>query len=339
MMIKITMFPYLLPPKEGRENPYIRDFVSSLNSSGEAQVVNKPHKNPLLSILSPRRWGDVVIFNWFESIPDFKYGLLQSCAAVTYLAALKIAGVKIVWMVHNRVPHASGRRWLKKSLMWLMAHGATRIVTHARDGLAVVRSLCPAAVGRTTFLHHPTKDRLDWGRRAGVEKYDLLVWGQIARYKGVLDFIQFMHDRQITHITVCIVGRCASAGLRDEIRAKLLPNMTLIDESPSFEALGRYVAQARFVLAPYRPESILSSGMLMDSLSFGAKVIGPDTGSFKDYAAEPRLKVYTYRTFGDIPAIVERYGDIPADRESYKDFLEKQNWTNFTKELIAWLKR
>ena len=38
----------------------------------------------------------------------------------------------------------------------------------------------------------------------------------------------------------------------------------------------------------------------MDSLSFGAKVIGPAVGSFRDYAAEPLLNVYTFHTFDDI---------------------------------------
>ena len=79
-MQTFTVFPNL---KE-KSNPYIQDFIDALNRQEGFQVVNPAHKNPLLSILPPKHWGDTFIFNWFESIPDFKYGLLQSLIAIFF---------------------------------------------------------------------------------------------------------------------------------------------------------------------------------------------------------------------------------------------------------------
>jgi beta-1,4-mannosyltransferase len=77
-MIRFTVFPRLHILPHQKANPYIRDFVAALEQENVSKVVNPPHKNPLFSLLPPKRWGDVFIFNWFESIPDFKYGPLQS---------------------------------------------------------------------------------------------------------------------------------------------------------------------------------------------------------------------------------------------------------------------
>ena len=75
-MIRFTVFPRLHILPHQKANPYIRDFVAALEQENVSKVVNPPHKNPLFSLLPPKRWGDVLIFNWFESIPDFKYGPL-----------------------------------------------------------------------------------------------------------------------------------------------------------------------------------------------------------------------------------------------------------------------
>lgn len=101
-MITFTVFPRLRQNPNEKSNPYIENFIASLNREGESTVINPPHRNPLLSILPPKRWGDVIIFNWFESIPDFKYGLLQAVTAICFVTILKLAKKKIVWVLHNK---------------------------------------------------------------------------------------------------------------------------------------------------------------------------------------------------------------------------------------------
>ena len=116
-MITFTVFPRLRQNPNEKNNPYIENFIASLNREGESTVINPPHRNPLLSILPPKRWGDVIIFNWFESIPDFKYGLLQAVTAICFVTVLKLAKKKIVWVLHNKKPHNDGYTGMKKFLM------------------------------------------------------------------------------------------------------------------------------------------------------------------------------------------------------------------------------
>ena len=332
-MQTFTVFPNL---KE-KSNPYIQDFIDALNRQKGFQVVNPAHKNPLLSILPPKHWGDVFIFNWFESIPDFKYGLLQSLIAIFFLILIKWNGRKIVWILHNKQPHEQRYGWLKEFLAKLIAQKADLIVTHAQDGIAIIREKHPYAIHKVHFLHHPTKDRMT-DLAPLDKKYDLLIWGAITPYKGVTDFVSYLQKNQPTNLKVCILGKCSSTELYNSLTRDLTENITFIHEKASFEKLGEYIRLSHFVLMPYFSKTILSSGVLMDSLSFGAKIIGPNTGSFKDYAHEPSLNVHTFEGFCDIIPIVNQHKESPVSYENYKRFLAENNWESFAQSFTHLLK-
>lgn len=334
-MIKYTVFPYLKLDAKVKANPYIHDFVRSLNDRSDSTVVNYPHKNPLLSILYPKRWGDVFIFNWFESIPDFKWGIFQSIIAVLFVLILSIFKKKIVWVLHNKMPHSVKHQGFKMYLMSFIAKRSTIIITHASDGVELVKKHFPSSAQKIYYLDHPTKNRLDLREECSKVVYDLLIWGHISKYKGVFEFVDFIMNNQLYSFRICILGKFPTKELYLELKNKVQGNnnISIIDHSPSFEELGGYISRSSFVMAPYIPDSILSSGMLMDSLSMGAKVIGPHVGSFKDYANENRLRVYTFDKFCDIPILLEKYKSTDVSIKSYTEFLEENNWNRFADKL------
>lgn len=335
-MIRFTVFPNLTVRPEEKSNPYIQDFIRTLNAQENATVVNPPHKNPLLSLLYPKHWGDVFIFNWFESIPDFKYGVLQSMTALFFLPLLVVCRKKIIWVFHNKRPHAKGRETLKRLLGTLIARLSTLILTHATEGVEVIKERYPYAARKVHFLHHPTKNRLIPSDKPTECLYDLLIWGQISKYKGIFEFVHFVRQEKWDKLKICIIGGASDQVFR-ELQEAAPQNVTLIPHRPSFEELGRYIAQSRFVLSPYAPESVLSSGMLMDSLSFGAKVIGPDVGSFRDYAQENGLNVYTFNSFNEIKTIVEQKKNEAISVTAYQEFLNSHDWPHFIHRLMELL--
>lgn len=338
-MIRFTIFPRLLLLSGQKTNPYIRDFAASLEQTGEVQVVNPPHKNPLFSLLPVKRWGDVFVFNWYENIPDYKYGLLQTMVAVPFVILLKVCGRKIVWVLHNKESHIKGRTGLKKFMTRFIARRSDLILTHAREGIGLAESYCRRAGEKVHFVHHPTKNRLPESLPQEPVVYDLLIWGKISRYKGVLEYLRYLKNNPQERWKVCLVGECSTPSLAREIEDEAPENVTFVNRALSFEELRYYMERSAFVLAPYNPESILSSGTLMDSLSFGVKVIGPDTGSFRDYTEENRLKVYTFREYDDIGRIVARYRDCPVSLEGYRDFLEENSWPVFGKRVVELVKK
>lgn len=333
-MIKITIFPYYIIAPGSKQNPYIHDYVSALNNSQEAEVVNKACKSTLLSLLLPQNQGDVFIFNWFESIPDSRHWLLHTIVAICLVKWLKIRGKQVIWMLHNKESHATRRRGWKLFMTRFIARNSDLIITHAKEGIELLKEKYPFAVKKAHFLHHPTKCRISPTETGSGKQYDLLIWGNISLYKGVIEFLRFMKEHPNPHLKVCIVGKCASTDIQKEIERLLTDNIYFKNEAVSFDELRTFIEQAEFVLIPYNPESVLSSGTLMDSLSFGAKVIGPDVGSFKDYKSEPLLDVYTFKSFEDIPGIVDAHKQTPVSISNYRTFLKEHDWTNFAKGLI-----
>lgn len=334
--MKITLFPNLKPNPTQRSNPYIQDFITALEEEENTTVVNPPHKNPLLSLLPPCHWGDTFIFNWFENIPDSKYGILQAIIAIVFSSVVKLSGRKIVWILHNQKPHTNEHAGWKKLLSWLIAQYSSLIVTHATDGVCLVKEKYPFAIHKTHFLHHPTKNKLPTDLQAFRQEklYDLLIWGNISKYKGVTTYVSYVRKHPESRLRICIAGKCASDTLYDEIQKDLPPQITFIPHALSFEELHEYIRQSHFVLAPYCPESVLSSGILMDSLSFGCKVIGPHIGSFKDYADYPGLNVYTFHNFEDIERLVITHKDDPVLPEAYARFLDGNDWKHFVNKII-----
>lgn len=204
-------------------------------------------------------------------------------------------------MLHNKKPHAQGRDGMKTFLARLIAKNSSLIITHSEEGVRLVHDDFPYAAHKVHYIDHPTKCRLQLATAASTaeKKYDLLIWGTIARYKGIFEFVNYIQTNKIDNLRICIVGGASEAVFND-LKAICPDNVTLINQRPSFDELADYINQSEFVLCPYAPETILSSGMLMDSLSFGAKVIGPEVGSFKDYAGNSLLNVYTFKSFDDI---------------------------------------
>lgn len=337
--MKIVVYPQQLGNAGLQSNPYIRDFVAAMKAAG-VQVANGPARNPLIGMLPRCLDGDALVLHWLENVPDYKHGAVQTACALAMLAAARVTGRKVVWFLHNNRSHAASHQWQKRLLTRALMRHSSLVVTHASQGLDALRSQCPERKGQAVWLHHPTKNRLDMARKcrgeAAATEADVLIWGTISPYKGVDEWLQYVVDHQLP-LRVRIVGHCGNARLASRIAglAGQAPSATFSNRSITFEELAAEVARARFVLVPYAAESVLSSGILMDSLSVGAKVIGPNVGSFRDYAAEPLLRVSTFDSLADVERIVADDDGTPADLDSYGRFLDAHDWPHFAAQLTG----
>ena len=68
----------------------------------------------------------------------------------------------------------------------------------------------------------------------------------------------------------------------------------------------------------------------MNSLSKGAKIIGPDSGAFKDLAKEKLI--CTYNNFDELINIL-RSDKFVVDKNRLDNFLELNSWNNFAKNI------
>ena len=332
--MKVTVYPRNIIRNDVRINPYISNFIHALEETG-IEIDNPMHKNPLFSLLPGKTDSDVYIFHWLENVPDYKYSVLQTIAAIWLILKIKLNHKKLVWFLHNKQPHVAKHKQAKSLLIKLLLRRSDLIVTHATEGIEIVRQQYPAAIPHTLFLHHPTKNRISDYWQPVQKTTDLLIWGNISQYKGVPEFIRFAAEKQLP-LQIKVIGKCSSDSLFTELNRYTNQHISIENRSIPFEELDKEIQHARFVLIPYAAETILSSGVLMDSLSYGAKVIGPSVGSFHDYTQEPLLRVYTFNSFEDIPAIIHSE-DQEVRIEDYRKFLNTHSWESFGKEFYKHL--
>lgn len=333
-----VIYPNLCSRAGELVNPYIRDFIAALKENGH-EVRNKPHKNPLFSLLFPAvPKADVYVFHWIENVPTYKHGYIQFALACFLVLFLKISRKKIVWFLHNKKPHDAKRAIWKRSLMRLMENVSDLIVTHAKEGKRIAIGLNKAAIRKVVYICHPTKDRMSLCRPVEKKKYDFLIWGSISPYKGVYELLRFMKENGCSY-QVKIIGACSSENYWDSLMGVEYEYADLENRSVSYEELANWISVSRFVLVPYQKETVLSSAILMDSLSLGAAVIGPDTGSFLDLSEEKIINVFTFSSFYDIDEIMAKKENVIFSMENYPKFLEENNWNNFIHRFILELKR
>ena len=139
---------------------------------------------------------------------------------------------------------------------------------------------------------------------------EILIWGNILPYKGVLEFISSPAVR-VAGLNVRIVGRCKDPGMAKDIEKavaecdsaefvgsysngseSLRSKIIFENRAADFDELASLVSSSKFVLFPYLPGSVSSSGVLMDTLAMGGNPVGPAVGAFADLSRENVCFVY-----------------------------------------------
>jgi hypothetical protein len=217
------------------------------------------------------------------------------------------------------------RQMLKKSDL---------IITHAREGL----SLIPEGK-KACFQHHPvTISPLDPGPPKAFS-YDIIIWGTIYPYKGITTFLNFLEQKGIIgKYRILIAGKIVTQTLADELLAyhQKYDNLELINGYIEEKRLIELVRASRIALFTYHSESILSSGALMDSLSYGATIVGPSVGAFNDLHELGLIETYT--DFNSLVGVVDRLlslpGEDPSRQEKLAGFMSANSWSEFSLTLL-----
>ena len=310
------------------KNPYINDFCENLENQGNIIVNKNPKGNHLFPLGLYINDADIFIFHWLENVPTYKRGFLQYIYAVVLLTVLKLFGKKIVWFCHNKKVHGLKNKIEEiqsNHLLCLLKRMSTHIFTHSKEGLEILEKFKDKSI----YLMHPSKNRLN--THEFIKKYDLLIWGSISEYKGVLEFLlEIKSNLKLQCLKIKIIGKCMDDQLLDEIKEALSNNIDFENRPISFDDLKVLRSSVEFVLIPYKSDTVLGSAILMDSLSFGFSVIAPDIAAFRELKDETRVRVKAYSNISDIPSLIGKSNKIL----NYDSFLEEYKWSNFTRKML-----
>lgn len=332
-MKKIYLYPISSRnTNSGLYNPYIDDFTGSIEKY--YQVINKsrPSNKGIFDLTKYLLKIDLLFLNWIENVPDRKGGCFQVLFFHSIIPLLRLFGIKIIWTMHNKLSHSSDHIKLKKSIFNKLLKKSDCILTHSSEGIIYAESVANKQNLPVHFFHHPVKDRR--GNSANTCKWDILIWGTLSPYKGILEFLKMLHDKKVENkYKILITGKAVSKEYYKAILGFANNNIIIEEAFIDPEALKLLISQSKIVLFTYAKSSILSSGALMDSIGFGANVLGPEVGAFSDLASEGIISVYKSQDdiIGMIDKLLHQIATNPIN--NIDAFLYENSWDNYARKV------
>ena len=242
---------------------------------------------------------------------------------------MKIRGRKIIFIFHNPRPH-KGETPISRRLTDAQLRQADVVIAHSQEAATVARlrlAVLAEDPGKVCYIAHPVTPFTGQAAPA-VAPFDILIWGDILPYKGVLEFVR---EPALAESGLCvrIIGRCADPVYARELESSLPAGVSFENRRAPFEELASLSKAARYVLFPYLPGSVSSSGVLMDTLALGGTPVGPAIGAFSDLAEEGLC--LTYSSVEELFVILSGKQGIDPDRRTA--FIRKHSWEAFAKTI------
>ncbi len=333
---RVYFYPMSSRNKPGEGNPYTKNLIGAL--SEHFTIVNRkdPSGSGIINLVKYLNGIDILFLNWIEDLPDKKYGYVQTLLFIRMFKYLRRRNVQVCWILHNKFSHYRKNRKLKSSLFRLLASRSTHIITHASEGLTYIRNYDTSHDHNMIFLHHPVMPRTVASKTE--KQYDILIWGTLIEYKGVDKFLEYIHQNRLaTKYRILIAGRVTDEEYGKKLFRLSGGSIRIENRFVGDEELFGLIGASSIVLFTYKQESVLSSGALMDSLSAGATVMGPDTGAFRDLENEDI--VITYSGYEDLleKADLILTGELKVDRRKLEEFVTENSWTNFGNRLADFI--
>jgi len=290
-------------------NPYARNVMDILNNNG---VETYPIKECFSSLSNFRRTS-VYNFNWFENME--KKGLsslAEFYAKMAILQLLKLTRKKIVYTLHNKLPHHSSSNKYSGKLMRWLAKNSDAIVIMSEDSRQVVDDLVrnDTAARKIYKIPHPTYcNNYDLNKsenlreKFGINKENIvfMFMGSISPYKNIEILIEAFKSLDNPQSNLIIAGRPLSAEYGDALKNLIGDNKRVIPifEYIPDEDMELYYNTSDIVVLPYSKVSSLNSGALYLSFTFSKTVICPEIGSVNDITDKSILYHYDYTTVNE----------------------------------------
>lgn len=314
---------YYYPPasKGGYANPYSINYKKALGTYFDVlDRENKPSFALGLSFFLNAFRADIYVINWLESVVFLSLGRLQYIFARLGLWIVKWRKKKIVWMFHNIHPH-QGENALSQKIQETLYDSADLVISHSQEAAEFAKD---KAKGQVLYVCHPVEPLLVKPVETNVVS-DVLIWGAISPYKGVVEFLQELQRRK-AGLNVHVIGKCCNDELAHEVQSACENNVLFENRRVSFDELAGLIQHTKYVLFPYTGDCVSSSGALIDTIVLGGCPIGPDKGAFKDLAEEGVC--ITYQDYDELFSILDK--SVCLHKAQIEKFIKKNSWDAFS---------
>jgi glycosyltransferase involved in cell wall biosynthesis len=220
----------------------------------------------------------------------YRLSTLNAHASFRWLAVL---GIRIVWTVHNALPHERETA-NDAAVTRLLSKAAVCTIVHSPDALTELQAL-GADTTRSAVIPHgpyseayPALSREEGRRRLGIEedRHVFLFFGQIRPYKGVDDLLDAwdLLLRELDDAApplLIVAGKCDDSDQRERIERRLsAAGSRFVEGYVPHDDVAAFFAAADWVVLPFR--TVTTSGSALLALSLGRAIVAPRIGSLSE---------------------------------------------------------
>jgi len=298
-------------PKLGISNDYVRRALMLVESS-----INMAALMARFTISKP----DIVHVQWIPLIRRFPF-------EIWFLRLVKKLGIKLVYTVHNVLPHDTGKTFVSvfkrvyKEMDALICH-----TNQAKSRLIREFSVDPKRVWVIQHgpLLHDAKRRSMQASKAQLqipEDVTLVLWqGIIRSYKGIDFLLEGWRRIDASRLKArLLIAGTGEPGLlkaiRDQVaRLGVQDSVSLDFRYVPDEELPTYYQAADVAIYPYR--DVTTSGALMTALAYRKTIVATNLPAFREVLRDKETALLV--DYGDVCALGSALSDLiqnPKERE------------------------
>lgn len=262
------------------------------------------------------RGRSVLHLHWLASL---LHGVVTRSAATARIEGLRAdmagwraAGHRIVWSMHNVLPHDCLFPEAEVDLRRVLVDGVDAIHVLSKSSIAEARKHYELPEEKVFHVAHPSYEgwyanvddeitaRLDLDLPA--DSFTFLFFGALQPYKGVTElvdaFVQLRDAHPERKLRLVIAGKPVDVAYVDQIHQAVAhqPSIRFIPNAMEERQVQTLFKAAEVVVAPYR--RTLNSGVAMLAASFRRPLVAPRGGGVHETFADDPTLLYS-GTSGD----------------------------------------
>jgi glycosyltransferase involved in cell wall biosynthesis len=295
-------------PDYSRHNPFQRMLYADLPDLGAYTVPVRHLVGHLVRQLEQPGAPGCLHVHWTAPVLQWAAGPFRAKLVLDRVSALleqfKARGGRLVWTIHNVLPHDFKYAWAEVQLARLLADAADLV--HVLSERSVAEAEVYYRLDRSRLVVIPHSSYLgqypDWVSPSaarqrlgfGPEHKVLIALGGLKPYKGLdrlLDVFEELGNEDPA-LQLLVAGRPGDhPGIEALIeRCRSTPRVTGHYDFLPHDQLQAWMKAADLAVLPY--QNVLNSGAFLLAQTFGLPVVGPDRGTLADFAGEPHVALF-----------------------------------------------
>lgn len=301
----------LMMPDYRSDNPYQTLLAEALTSQGSTVQFPQGYRRvfPLWRALKQSEIPfEVLHLHWINPYLKGKTFWVRLVYSIKFLIdvwLVKIAGIRIIWTVHNLIAHEALFPKLELWVQRQLVQQIDNVIVHHKTAHNTVVQLYGVASEKVKVIPHghyrtvygPAIDKSSARQQLGLslQKKVYLNFGMLRPYKGIETLLEVWREGQLflRQTTLLIAGKPKDTAYEQIIREMVTNIDTVILHLKYIEDrdIPLYFSAADVVVLPFN--NLLTSGSLLLAMSYGKPIIAPRLSGIPETLANAETLLYS----------------------------------------------